>query len=233
MDSGSEGAGPSEDCGDSPRPSLEAFRALVLDPTMQVVVSDLDGVLRRFDEHLWERLDAHLGRPTDTAYRAILRSPLLGEVVRGRATHAQWRQRILEDLEADGIDPDTAHEALRTWLDSAPALDRGVLGVLEDARRAGREVFVFTNGTDRVREELRGFGLDRMLRPDGSGDRLLNSAELGAAKPDAEAYDAAHARIQQVLGRSIPRSAVAFLDDSARHVSGAREAGWRAILLRD
>ncbi|MGY5765847.1 HAD family hydrolase [Brachybacterium sp. DNPG3] len=209
--------------------SLAVFRELVRDRATHVVVSDLDGVLRRFDPALFPGLDARLDRPRGTSYRAILRSPLLREVVRGRATHAQWRERIAADLQADGIAADEARAVVGAWLASTPVPDPDVRAVLDEARRSGREVFVFTNGTDRVREELRDLGVDDLLGP--AGERLLNSAELGAAKPDREAFDAAHARIEQVLGRSVPRDAVAFLDDSAGHVAGAVASGWRAQLL--
>lgn len=213
------------------RSSLRAFRDLALSPAIDVVVSDLDGVLRRFDPQLWRDLDAHLGAERGTAYRAVLGSPFLQEVVRGRASHAQWRERAVADLIASGSDPDSARAAVAHWSGTPAQVDPEVEDILEDARYEDKRVFVFTNGTDRVREELDALGLLAPLGPDGRF--LLNSAELGAAKPDREAFSRAHTRIEEILGAAVQRSAVAFLDDSPRHVQGAIAFSWQAILLED
>src|SRR5699024_9784882 len=82
--------------------------------------------------------------------------------------------------------------ALRTWLASPARVDRGLLAELEALRSEGLGVFVLTNGTDRVPEELEELGLTAFL---GDGGRfLLNPADLGAAKPDPEAFRRAPAR---------------------------------------
>lgn len=90
---------------------------------------------------------------------------------------------------------------------------------------------MLTHGTDRVPEELEELGMTAFL---GEGRRfLLNSADLGAAKPDHAAFDQAHARIEQELGTALRTDQIVFLDDSSRHVRGAAHFGWRAVLHGD
>lgn len=231
--------------------ALADFRALLAEDSVRVAVSDLDGVLRLFDTTSWEALDQQLGLPHGSAYRAILRDPLLEAVTRGRATHAAWRESIRSRLRAQGVPSDRARAAIASWADDRGRLDTVVLDLLQNAQRSGIEVFVLTNGTDRVRGELEGLvaqdaaegrgspspGATRSPRRfsdllDPRGARVLNTAELGEAKPDIAAFAVAHARIESVLGRDVPRPSVAFLDDSASHTDAAREFGWRAVRLR-
>ena len=91
-------------------------------------------------------------------------------------------------------------------------------------------MFVLTNGTDRVPEELAALGLEDVVGEDARF--LLNTADLGVAKPEPEVYDRARERISQVLGEEIPPERIAFLDDSPGHVEAASACGWHAVLHR-
>lgn len=214
----------------SSRADLTVFRRALEAEGTEVAVSDLDGVLRRFDPTLWTDLADLTGLPAPTVFGAILGSPFLHDVVRGRATHAQWRARAEQDLQAEGATAGAARRAVETWSETPATVDREVQGILDTARDRGIDVFVFTNGTDRVRAEIDQLGLAPQLGADGS--HLLNSADFGAAKPEQRAYAAAHASIEHVLGRRVEHRAVVFLDDSPSHVRGAEAFGWRAVLHR-
>lgn len=207
--------------------SLAAISALLDSGTVRAVVSDLDGVLRVFDPRIWDELDARLGIPPGTAFGAILGSPVLHEVVRGRATHAQWRERARDDLRAAGAEPGAAAAAVARWADDPAAVDPSVRRLLLGARSAGATVMVLTNGTDRVREEVGALGLADVVSEDGR--HLLSSHETGHAKPEPEAYAAAHRRLEELAGRRLAPAEVAFLDDSPRNVAAAERFGWRAF----
>jgi Predicted hydrolase (HAD superfamily) len=84
---------------------------------------------------------------------------------------------------------------------------------------------VFTNGTDYVPEEIELLGLTPLF------DRILNSADFGIAKPDPQAFAAAHRVIEADLGHPIARSDVWFTDDRPDNVEAAREFGWDAELF--
>lgn len=210
--------------------SVETARALLASGEIDVIVSDLDGVLRRFDPGLWDELDRDLGAPRGTAHQAILGSPLLTEVTHGRATHAQWRGRATEDLRARGFDSLSARAAVDRWASSPATVDPDVADLLREAQGHDVPVFVFTNGTDRVPEEMAAIGLDEFAGP--HGDHLLNSIDLGSTKPHRAAFAAAHRRIERALAREVPVGRVLFLDDTDGHVDGARAFGWRALVHR-
>lgn len=53
----------------------------------------------------------------------------------------------------------------------------------------------------------------------------------GVAKPDARAYAAAHAMIEDDLGHPLGRGQVRFTDDRAENVAAARDFGWAAGLF--
>lgn len=216
--------------GTVPADPLLALRALVADHGVRVVVCDLDGVLRLFDPSLWEELDALTGTASGTAVAAVLGHPYLQEVVRGRGTHARWRELAAEHLVAAGSAPALAREAVELWARSPASVDERVRGTLLDLRAAGAAVFVLTNGTDRVPEELAVLGLGDVVGEDGSF--LLNTADLGAAKPEPEAYDRARARIGRVLGEDVLPERLVLLDDSPGNVAGAARRGWHAVLHR-
>lgn len=224
--------------------SLRTVRHLLDSGTPRVLVSDLDGVLRVFDQGLWVELDAELGVDHGSSFRAMLGHPYLEEVTRGRGTHARWRELAVEHLVAAGAEPAGAGRAVDRWADTPATVDEGVLGLLDEVRAGGVPVFVFTNGTDRVPTELAQLGLDAVVG--AHGEHLINSADLGHAKPDREAFERAHRRIEHQLsqerggdvradrGRGEPvhlrPGEVLFLDDSSRHVDGARAFGWQAVL---
>lgn len=207
--------------------SLDQLSVLVETDEAHVVVSDLDGVLRRFDQELWEQLDEELGAAPGTSFAAILGHPFLEEVTRGRGTHAQWRRHAAEQLASGSIDPALARRAVDRWASTPAQVDQEVLELLQSFRARGIEVFVFTNGTDRVPEELDELGLTDFIGPNGRS--LLNSADLGAAKPERAAFEGAHQRIERITGEQLAPRRIAFLDDSSRHVRAAREFGWAGI----
>ena len=65
-----------------------------------------------------------------------------------------------------------------------------------------------------VPTELALLGLDRLF------DGVLNSADFGVAKPDLQAYAAAHRAIEADLGRAVAGAEVWFTDDRSRQRRG-------------
>ncbi|WP_156759340.1 HAD family hydrolase [Microbacterium karelineae] len=210
--------------------SLGIVRDLIRTHSVVAIVSDLDGVLRVFDDALWVELDVSLGLVSGASLGAVLGNPLLRDVVRGRASFAEWRSAAVSSLVDAGADPSAAEHAVERWAETPGRVDEAVRSFLVDARDLGLEVFVLTNGTDRIRSEVTDLGVKNVL---GEGlERLLSSHEIGFAKPEREAYEIAHARIVQLVGTIVDPRRVVFLDDTARNVEAARAFGWRAVLHR-
>ena len=208
-------------------PSLEAANELIRDPTTRALVSDLDGVLRVFDQTLWTELDAGLGLDEGASLRAVLGNAILHDVVRGRASFEEWRETAIAALVDEGIDLDAAQQAVRKWADTPAHVDQRVRSLLLEARSLGLEVLVLTNGTDRIRDEVARLDIRDVVGEDA--EYLLSSHQIGFAKPERQAYEAAHSRLMQAIGTGVDPAQVVFLDDTARNVDAARQFGWRAV----
>jgi putative hydrolase of the HAD superfamily len=208
--------------------TVEQAQARIDAGRVDVLVSDLDGVLRRFDPALWERLDRELELSAGTSFTAVLQHPYLERLTRGDGTFEQWCHRARVALEERGVGADAARDAVEVWAGTPAEVDPGVRALLLRARASGIPSFVFTNGTDRVPEELHVLGLEDVL---GAEEKfLLNSFDLGGAKPETAAFAAAHGEIEIRLRRGFGHERVLFLDDSVGHVRGAQDFGWQAIV---
>lgn len=187
-----------------------------------VAVLDLDGVLRTFDtDGELGRAGQALGLGPGELLELAFALPEARAMVVGRARHADWmaavRRRLLEAHPGEAVE-----HLVATWLADHGTPVAATVGLVDELLDAGTPVFVFTNGTDRVPEELVRMGLERLV------PTVLNAHDLGAAKPDPEAYAAAHAEIERRLTRVVGRAEVHFTDDRPDNVDAARAFGWQA-----
>ena len=104
----------------------------------------------------------------------------LRSVVTGRVSDAQWRADIAARLAP--LCGESAEAAVAEWSESAGAVDLEVLEVLRSVRRNGWRVGLLTNATGRLDADLASLGLLEEL------DAVINSSELGVAKPDPEVF---------------------------------------------
>ncbi|WP_109471551.1 HAD family hydrolase [Ornithinimicrobium cavernae] len=188
-----------------------------------VVVFDLDGVVREFAPTTSESVAADLGLTAEEFLALAFAPELLRPVVTGRTTFAQWCSQIVAVLVGRGTDPDRAQESVARWVADRGAPVAETVELMAELEEDGRQVFLFTNGTDNIPAELRQIGLDHLV------DVVLNSAVLGVAKPDQGAYAAAHAAIEVHRGGPVAREQVLFTDDRAENVTAALAFGWQAV----
>jgi putative hydrolase of the HAD superfamily len=188
-----------------------------------VAVLDLDGVLRTFDTSGELALAGErLGLPPRELLELAFALPEARAMVTGRARYAEWVDALRARLLADRHAEDAVEHLVATWqADHGTPMDATV-ALVDELVEAGTPVFVFTNGTDRVPEELTRSGLERLV------PLLLNAHDLGWAKPDPQAYAAAHADIERRLRRVVGRAEVHFTDDLPGNVDAARAFGWQA-----
>jgi putative hydrolase of the HAD superfamily len=170
---------------------------------VDVVLFDLDGVVRKFSNSQWPEIPPVAFDPG-----------LLDQAVTGQITDEQWRAEVLRRLGPGSAD------AVAEWSASCGEVNHAVLDIVRAARAAVR-VGLLTNGTSRLAADLEVLGIA------GEFDVIFNSAEIGVAKPDVAVYRLACDRLATVPER------VFFVDDSPGHVDGAREAGMQACLFVD
>ena len=175
---------------------------------VEVVVFDLDGVLRHFDRAAEAALEERHCLPRGELIEAAFGDHLGHDLVCGRIGWAEFVERL-----ADRIGAEAAMDFAS--LQSA-VLDPVAMALVAELRAGLVPVALLTNGTHRTEEELAGHGIDEAF------DHVFNTARLGVAKPMPEVYELVTARLE------VRATAVAFIDDRAANVLAAESHGWRA-----
>lgn len=176
-------------------------------------IFDLDGVVRVWDPEIMGGAERRAGLPNGSLAAVAFEPSLLVRVITGAISDEDWRAEIAATLEARfGA---AAYVAVKEWSEPVGAVDAEVLEIVRDVRRL-RPVALLTNATSRLRSDLAALDLPTEF------DHVLNSSELGLAKPDPRVFVEACARI------GVEMSACWFVDDSVRNVQFAADAGLRA-----
>ncbi|MEO6999844.1 MAG: HAD family hydrolase [Terracoccus sp.] len=189
-------------------------------------VFDLDGVVRDFAPGSADgAIETALGLPAGSVAATAFRDDLLVPTIRGLQSFEQWYGAICIELEQVVAEPGEVRAQMQAWHAHRGTPISETVERLTSLRADGRRTYVFTNGTDHVPTEL------ELLGVSGLFDAVLNSADFGVAKPDAEAYAAAHQSIELDLGRWVAGHEVWFTDDRVANVEAARDFGWHAELF--
>lgn len=172
---------------------------------LELVLFDLDGVIRHFDPSVTASIERDHGLPPGAIERAAFADPLISEVVTGRSTRVEWVAAIAERV---GSAP-----AAAAWAAQEPAVDAGMLELSDRLRRHGVHTAILTNGTDSIAAEVAEQGIDTRF------DAVFNSAQIGVAKPDVRAFTHVVAVLQVDATRTF------FTDDSPSKLVGAASLG--------
>ena len=103
-------------------------------------------------------------------------------------------------------------DAVELWSVSPGEVDSEVLGIFQACRKRAQLILV-TNATSRLLSDLRRLGITEDF------DYMINSSEVGAAKPDPGIYSAALDTAGVAPGEAL------FVDDNAEHVAAANRLG--------
>jgi putative hydrolase of the HAD superfamily len=158
-----------------------------------------------------------------------------GEIAHYRAHHLRGRDEpslralrldcagvLREGLPARAREALSAEELLPAMLASLRfSAFPEAAGALAGLRRAGLRLIALSNWDISLHDVVAAAGLAGLL------DRVVSSAEAGAAKPDGRAFRAA-----LELAGTGPENAIHVGDSLAQDVAGARAAGIAPVLLR-
>jgi len=172
---------------------------------IRCVLFDLDGVVRHFDHTDLFAVERAHGLAPGAVLAAAFEPDRLARVTTGRITRAAWVAEVGATVGAPA--------AAAAWASSVGTVDHEVLDVVDALRARAIVTAILTNGTDAIPDEL-----DR-LRIGDRFDHVFNSATLGVAKPDPQAFRLVVDR----LGLEGPD--VLFTDDSAEKLTGAVAVG--------
>jgi putative hydrolase of the HAD superfamily len=179
------------------------------------LLCDVDGVLRLWDDTM-ERLDHAHGIPPGTLAGAAFAPERLLPAITGRVTDERWRQGVLDELSTRLRSAGRARALVTAWSAETGRVDGRVRTLLTAARSRMRVVLV-SNATTRLESDLARLGVGDLA------DAVVNTARLGAAKPDPAVYRHAAAVAGVDPGHCL------FVDDSERNVVTARELGMTGV----
>jgi putative hydrolase of the HAD superfamily len=198
------------------------------------ILFDLDDTLADSsgtEEVVWERVADVIDEHVPGVDRAELRRRYLdvleghyGELAAGRIDFVTFRRRRL----ADALSPwgEVSEELLERYVEAKSRIADEVrpfpqaVATVRALRGAGVRVGVLTNGpSDFQRRKLEVSGLGREL------DAIAISEELGAAKPEREAFE----RALGLLGTTAEETAMVG-DSLANDVAGGLAAGLAAVV---
>lgn len=175
---------------------------------VDVILLDLDGVIRHFEESVAERVEREHGLARGTLAAAAFEDDLLGRLCTGRLSRAAWIERVGELVGA----PAAAAERFG----DIGVVDPAMLELIDRVRTNGHPVAILTNGTDTIPDELRALGIAPCV------DAVFNTAEIGLMKPDPAVFHHVCDALRLQPGQ------VFFADDSARNVEAAERVGMLA-----
>jgi putative hydrolase of the HAD superfamily len=187
---------------------------------IDALILDLDGVMRHWDrEHLQSTVGS-FGVTTQQFADVAFEEQLLAAAMTGAITAEAWGdeigRRLAERHDCDALAVSAAFAGLG-W-----SIDDEVVALVREVRARGvAKVAMFSNASTRLEADLESCGLGQ------SFDAIFNSARLGVAKPDPEAFRTVAAALGTTPERCL------FIDDTPPNVEGARAAGMQAERFTD
>jgi putative hydrolase of the HAD superfamily len=184
-------------------------------PEVDAMIIDLDGVIRHWHDHEFTALAESVGLSREDLGDIAFEPELLTAGMTGAVVFEDWADEIgrragaLHGCDAAAV---TAGFAALGW-----TIDEEVVDLIREVRTAGRvKVALFSNASTRLEADLESCALDREF------DFVFNSARLGVAKPDTEAFKTVAGLLEAPVERCL------FVDDTLPNVEGARLAGMQA-----
>ncbi|MHB1318205.1 MAG: HAD family hydrolase [Anaerolineae bacterium] len=185
---------------------------------IKALVFDCGGVvLRDRDESYYARWEQQLELNEGALKRTLYAGPLWAEAETGRLTEEVFWRTAGSEL---GLSPEQsdalAADAWASW-----SVDPIVLSLVERARIRFR-VAMLSNATDALETKLQhNYGIAHLFDP------IVNSSQVGIAKPDPSIYHELLRRMHLDPGETV------FIDDRAENVAAAAALGMHVIWFVD
>ncbi|MGQ0434792.1 MAG: transcription antitermination factor NusB [Microthrixaceae bacterium] len=185
-----------------------------LNPLVDGLIIDLDGVIRHWDPRYGPEADARLGLPSGTITEVGLDEERLQRVIDGRLPFEAWCEEIGAVVSAHhDVDALAVAEA---WATATWQIDLAVVELVE-AVRSLVPVALLSNASSHLMVDLELCGIGDVF------DVVVGSADLGLAKPERGAFEAALAGLDVAADRAL------FIDDTLANVDAASGLGMRAV----
>lgn len=192
---------------------------------VKAVVFDYGGVLRRDDRDEFDAVDDAAGLPRGSLWAAYHDIPEYRLSREGKLDRDAFRAAVVAEVaRATGLGlarAKTALDVLDLRLAALSPIERDMRGLLILLRAGGRvKLGLLSNGGRGSGSFVRDTGVTALFHD------TIFSADVGLAKPDPAVFRLACERL------GVPPGDCLLVDDQARHVEGAREAGLRTHLYK-
>ncbi|WP_436796193.1 transcription antitermination factor NusB [Actinospongicola halichondriae] len=186
---------------------------------IDVVVFDMDGVIRHWLDDQVVEAEQELGLPAGSVHAAAFADPGFREVTHGAITAEAWAAAIGATLAAEheGV---SADDVASLWLRSNWRIDDDVVTIVGGLKAAGTKTALFSNASTKLEADMEEMGIADVFPV------VANSSRIGMAKPDVPAFE----HVASMLDAD-PASLL-FVDDRPENVGGAVDAGWHAVQMR-
>lgn len=183
------------------------------------LLCDVDGVLRLWDSGATAGLEREYELPAGTIATVAFATDRLAPAITGRITDEGWRADIVRGLTPACGSELRASQVVERWSGPMGRVDHEVLDLLAQVRRSVPVVLV-SNATTRLERDLRLLGVADVL------PTVVNSARIGAAKPDPAIYLASAELVGVAPDRCL------FVDDTPANVQAAEALGMAGLVYR-
>jgi putative hydrolase of the HAD superfamily len=182
--------------------------------SLKVILTDLDGVIRHWDSDTIHAKEIEYGLEPGYLYSICFEEKLLAQVVTGQISDLEWRNRVQAKL-SSSMGEALAKALVAAWENSEVHIDKAIMEFYRDHFPSAKVVLV-TNATSRLNQDMEAHGLDTVF------DSVLNSSELGCAKPSHSYFN----KVMRQLGVGFDE--VIYVDDSATNIQSATKLGIRS-----
>jgi len=180
-----------------------------------IIFCDFDGVIRHWDNTTLFEQEAAFQLPKGTTFKVAFSAELLLPAVTGKVKDEVWRNQVFQKL-SQSMPNNKANSLIQAWSDSPATIDHDLLDTLKKMLPNSRIALV-TNATSRLNQDLAGQQMDEAF------NFVINSSEIGVAKPEIDFYRQAVQMTEAKIEVSL------FIDDSQKNVQAAESFGLKGF----
>lgn len=171
---------------------------------IDAIVCDVGDVLVLWDTKIPAAIEEAYGLPGGSVLHETIKSRATKLATVGRITREKWLQQVTCRL---------PEAAVIEWLSYHGDLNTSLIGLLKMARRSGVRLYLLTNATTRLWEDLAYHGIRDFA------DQVFCSSSIGLAKPNPKLY-------RQVVGAiSVPPERILYIEDTPDWAEAGRQIG--------
>ena len=182
---------------------------------LPVIFCDFDGVIRHWDNTALFEQEVAFQLPKGTTFKAAFSAELLLPAITGQVKDEVWRDRVEQTL-AKTVPHHQTTQLVHAWSNSPASIDFHLLETLR-TMLPNHAIALVTNATSCLNQDMVNLQIDKAF------DFVINSSEIGVAKPEVDFYRQA----AQLTGATIETSL--FIDDSLKNVQAAEAFGLKGF----